>query len=83
MNESNPIYQAIDFGGGQCCDIPGILRELDKAGFVIVPKVATPAMLSASDKIMGGGIFNSRSDAEIWEAMVEVANQYAMITAKD
>jgi len=77
MDESNPIYQAIDLGGGQCCDIAGILRELDKAGFVIVPKVATPAMLSASNKIMGGGIFNSRSDAEIWEAMVDMAKRYA------
>ena len=28
MDESNPIYQAIDLGGGQCCDIAGILREL-------------------------------------------------------
>lgn len=32
------IEEAIDLGGGQTCDIPGVLRELDKAGYVIVPK---------------------------------------------
>lgn len=30
------ICSAIDKGGGQTCDIVGVLRELDKAGFMIV-----------------------------------------------
>lgn len=29
------IINAIDTGGGQTCDVPGVLRELDKAGFII------------------------------------------------
>lgn len=32
------IRDAIDTGGGQVCDINGVLRELDKAGYVVVPK---------------------------------------------
>ena len=48
MDENNPIYQAIDLGGGQVCDISGVLRELDKAGFVIVPKEPTNKMIAAA-----------------------------------
>ena len=48
MDENNPIYQAIDLGGGQVCDISGVLRELDKAGFVIVPKEPSDSMLAAA-----------------------------------
>lgn len=29
------IINAIDLGGGQTCDVVGVLRELDKAGFVV------------------------------------------------
>lgn len=29
------IIKAIDRGGGQTCDIPGVIRELAKAGFMI------------------------------------------------
>lgn len=35
MDENDPIYKAIDLGGGQTCDIPGVVRELAKAGYVI------------------------------------------------
>lgn len=35
MDENDPIYQAIDLGGGQTCDVAGVLRELLKAGYVI------------------------------------------------
>ena len=45
MDENHPIYKAIDRGGGQTCDIAGVIRELDKAGFVIVPR-----MKSMTDK---------------------------------
>jgi hypothetical protein len=51
----------------------GIITELDKRGFVIAPKVPTDAMLKAADSIMGGGFQNSRSDREIYEAMIEIA----------
>lgn len=40
LDENSPIIQAIDFGGGQSCDIAGVIRELDAAGFTIV-SVAT------------------------------------------
>lgn len=29
------IINAIDLGGGQACDVVGVLRELFKAGYVI------------------------------------------------
>lgn len=32
----NKILNAIDIGGGQTCDISGVIRELHKAGFKIV-----------------------------------------------
>jgi hypothetical protein len=38
LNEDDPIWKAIDLGGGQVCDINGIMRELDKAGYTIVSK---------------------------------------------
>lgn len=38
LDENDPIYKAIDKGGGQTCDIAGVLRELGAAGFVIVPR---------------------------------------------
>ena len=37
------ICDAIDTGGGQTCDVAGVVRALDKAGFVIVPKPAGEA----------------------------------------
>lgn len=47
ISENHPIWIAIDEGGGQVCDIPGIIRELNKAGFSIVPYKPTPAMIYA------------------------------------
>lgn len=38
ISEGHPIWGAIDRGGGQTCDIAGVLLELDRAGFCIVPK---------------------------------------------
>jgi hypothetical protein len=38
MDENDPIHKAIDTGGGQTCDIPGVLRELRAAGLQIVPR---------------------------------------------
>lgn len=35
--EDHPIYKAIDKGGGQTCDVFGVIRELRVAGYVIVP----------------------------------------------
>lgn len=32
------IRNAIDTGGGQTCDVEGVLRALDAAGYMIVPK---------------------------------------------
>ncbi len=38
IGENHPIYRAIDDGGGQCCDVAGVLRELKSAGYQIVPQ---------------------------------------------
>lgn len=38
IDEHSLIWQAIDWGGGQTCDVVGVLRALDTAGFKIVPK---------------------------------------------
>jgi hypothetical protein len=38
LDESDPLYIAIDRGGGQTCDINGVVRELEAAGFAIVKK---------------------------------------------
>jgi len=45
MDENDPIYRAIDRGGGQVCDVPGIIRELQRAGFVIAPIEPTEEMI--------------------------------------
>lgn len=56
LDEDSPIVKAIDRGGGQTCDIAGVLRELDVAGYVIVPKEPTEAMMKAAfGPIMLGG----------------------------
>lgn len=38
LDEDDPIYKAIDKGGGQTCDVAGVIRELMAAGFLIVSK---------------------------------------------
>ncbi len=42
------VARAIDVGGGQSCDVPGVLRELELAGFVIVRRIVT------DDKVLSG-----------------------------
>jgi hypothetical protein len=44
MQENDLIWQAIDRGGGQTCNIEGVIRELKKAGFEIVPSKPTNEM---------------------------------------
>lgn len=39
IKEGHPIWEAIDSGGGQVCDIEGVLRELNKAGYTIIPRM--------------------------------------------
>lgn len=38
MDETDPIWQAIDLGGGQTCDVNGVVREVKRAGYVIVER---------------------------------------------
>lgn len=45
MEPGNPIYEAIDRGGGQACDVAGVIRELAKAGYTIVP-IRAPAVMA-------------------------------------
>jgi hypothetical protein len=42
LDENDPIVKAIDLGGGQTVNIPGVFRELDKAGFVIQKRPYVP-----------------------------------------
>lgn len=42
LDDNCPITQAINHGGGQTCDIAGVIRELAQAGFVIVQVGADP-----------------------------------------
>jgi hypothetical protein len=50
MDEDHPIYKAIDKGGGQACDVKGVIRELLEAGYVIVPHDISN---EACDKALG------------------------------
>lgn len=36
LDENDPIYIAIDKGGGQTCDVNGVVRALEEAGYEIV-----------------------------------------------
>lgn len=50
INEDDPIYKAIDSGGGQTCNINGVVSALDAAGYAIVPKDPTPATIERMAK---------------------------------
>lgn len=71
------IREAIDHGGGQCCDIEGVIRELGEAGFVIVPREPTEAMLNAEMSLGGYGYDDDdcycADPKEVWRAMVNGA----------
>jgi hypothetical protein len=77
INEDHPIYRAIDRGGGQCCDVPGIITQLRAAGYVIVPVEPTEEMLNAEMNLGGYGYGDDCYQADpkdIWRAMIgEVA----------
>ncbi len=63
------IENAIDMGGGQVCNVLGVIRELAKAGFVIVPRNATPKMLEAMNE-QAGCIYDIEAG---WKAAIEEA----------
>jgi hypothetical protein len=62
------IRDAIDKGGGQTCNIEGVLRELAVAGYVIVPKEPTKEMLDAAWASALG-----EDAAGVWRDMIEAA----------
>lgn len=70
ISENHPIWHAIDNGGGQACDIRGVIRELYKAGYVIVPREPTTEMHDE-------GLFYSDGDVpdpdRVWRAMISAA----------
>lgn len=53
LDEDCPIYKAIDRGGGQTCDIAGVLRELGCAGFAIVNAAD---LLSVRNALIAGDV---------------------------
>lgn len=82
-DENHPIYQAIDRGGGQTCDINGVVKELRAAGYVIVPREPTDAMVVEAMiqpyptvEEAGGLIEQGREAVRVeWRAMVAAALQ--------
>lgn len=68
------IIAAINNGGGQTCDVEGVLRALMAAGFVICPREPTEAMILAGtvswDPCDGGPIRAVFSPAKPWRLMV-------------
>jgi hypothetical protein len=45
---ADQVLKAIDHGGGQACDVAGVIRELNAAGYVIVPREPTKSMIEAA-----------------------------------
>lgn len=76
---SDPIREAINLGGGQTCNIEGVLRELHRAGYVIVPIEPTEAMCRAGakyyhDNFREGHAKEDTSMKWIWEKMTQAAH---------
>jgi hypothetical protein len=72
------IRDAIDKGGGYSVDIEGVIRELNAAGYVIVPKEPTEAMCAAGakyyhDNWQPGHAKDDTSMSFIWADMIEAA----------
>lgn len=59
------IRDAIDHGGGQVCDITGVIRELDLAGFMIMPRRLRPIADAPRD-----GREVLCTDGKIWRVCV-------------
>ncbi len=44
--EEYPLWDAIDRGGGQTCNVRGVLREIDRMGFVVVRQQDLEALVN-------------------------------------
>jgi hypothetical protein len=74
IEEGSPIYEAIDRGGGQTCDIAGVIRELDRAGYVIVPREPTADIMTAGHRAQASTI-TDQPLLETWQAMIDEAQR--------
>lgn len=72
ISENHPIWHAIDTGGGQACNIRGVIRELHKAGYAIVPRIPTEAMRCAKVENRGdlSGYLDDFTSREVWDHML-------------
>lgn len=70
LAEDDPIYAAIDKGGGQTCNINGVVRELSAAGFVIVPRAPQHSLWVTIDG-RGNGVTLSLDQ---WAELIAAAN---------
>ena len=75
MGFDNPVMKAIDKGGGQECDVAGVMLALERAGYVIVPKEPTQRMLDhAFINYMGyerqGPSKSAWNGRSMWNAMI-------------
>jgi len=68
----NKIREAIDLGGGQTCNIDGVIRALNEAGFVIVPKEPTEKMINNGTKqlIEYGNPYPDYTAYQVWVDMI-------------
>jgi hypothetical protein len=67
ITEGHPVWAAIDRGGGQTCDIAGVLRELACAGFCVVPIDSAPALPERPHRF--------RPPFEIYADSIDIADQ--------
>lgn len=75
MDENHPLYKAIDRGGGQTCDIGGVIQALLDAGYVIVPREPTDNMDIAGNEALPAPDGHSMPDdfRDAWRAAVDAA----------
>lgn len=74
MGFDDPIMKAIDKGGGQECDVAGVLRSLDAAGYAIVPKEPSVAMLHAGNSCCIDQCVDRHGVSKVWKAMIEAVS---------
>ena len=68
MDENHPLYKAID--RGQTCDIGGVIQALLDAGYVIVPREPTEAIIKAHHVVPDDNDFDQRA-ADNWRNLID------------
>jgi hypothetical protein len=72
------LHEAIGayFESATRMDVEAVMRRLDAAGYAIVPKEPTDAMIKAGDEVAGTlAITHDYSATLMWERMIEAATK--------